>query len=111
MNKARRKQLNALQDRITELKEKIEGVLADITEMVSDIRDDLETIKDEEQEAFNNLSEGFQAGEKGDAMTGAIHNMDTAHGTLDELAGSLDVEHLLSELDSAFEEIENAKGA
>lgn len=66
MNKARRK-------RIQELKDKLLDLLTTIEE-----------IKDEEQEAYDNLPESFQDGDKGTKMTEAIDNLDSAFSSLEE---------------------------
>ena len=56
--------------------------LQDIIDRMEALMDDLETIRDEEQEAFDNLPEGIQTSERGEAMENAIYNMDA---TLDEI--------------------------
>ena len=60
MNNARRKQLQDVTDRLTAAAE------------------DLEIVKDEEQEAFDNLPETFQDGERGEAMENALSLMEEA---------------------------------
>lgn len=75
MNKARRKTLD-------ELHSNLEALLSDLT-----------TVRDEEQEAFDNLSENLQSGERGEAMQTAISSMETA----------------IDNIESAMAEIETAK--
>lgn len=67
MNKERRKRVN------------------DIKEQLLNIRSEIEATKDEEQDAFDNLPESFQGGEKGDKMNEAIENLDQACSSLDEI--------------------------
>ena len=85
MNKARRKAIANLIDRLDTLK----GV-------ADEIRSDLETIKDEEREAFENLSESFQEGDRGQAMEAAADALEEAVGAIDEIGDSIDqgIEHL-----------------
>ncbi|MFC5358132.1 hypothetical protein [Azospirillum himalayense] len=66
MNKDRRK-------RLAEAAELLEQALAVISE-----------VKDEEQEAFDNLPESFQQGERGQTMEEAISNLDDIHIAIEE---------------------------
>lgn len=67
MNKVRRKQ--------------IEEILVKL----SDIQNDIECISEDEQEAFDNLPESLQYSERGDNMQEAIDNLDYALDSLDEV--------------------------
>ena len=58
--------------------------LNDIIAKLEDLKEDLEALKEEEEEAYNNLPEGFQDGEKGSAMWDAIDNMDCGIYSLEE---------------------------
>lgn len=42
--------------------------MSEVLELISQAKDILEEVKDEEQEAFDNLPESFQYGERGDQM-------------------------------------------
>lgn len=72
MNKARRKKIQELKDKLLDL----------LTE--------IEEIKDEEQEAFDNLPEPLQDGDKGTKMSEAIDNLDSAYSSLEEVAEYLE---------------------
>jgi len=72
MNNARRKELSAL-----------------ISE-IEDVRSRLETVKEEEQEAYDNLPESLQDGERGEQMQAAIDAMENADSLLDDLIGSIE---------------------
>lgn len=50
-----------------------------------DLKIDLVNIKQDEQDAYDNLPEGFQNGDKGDKMSEAIDNLESAENSLDEL--------------------------
>jgi hypothetical protein len=72
MNKTRRKQLEAV----------VEILTAQIAE--------LESIKDDEQEAFDNLPEGFQCTERGETMGENIDELDTIIADLESVIESID---------------------
>ena len=72
MNKARRKQLDEIQGKLSELRDMIDTVLA------------------EEQEAYDNLPESLQESERGEAMQTAIDAMESAIESCEEAEGSLE---------------------
>ena len=61
--------------------------------LIEEAKSIVDSVKSEEQDAFDNMPEGFQQGERGQAMEAAISAMD-------------DVE---SDLDNAISNIETAK--
>jgi predicted nucleic acid-binding Zn-ribbon protein len=67
MNQARRRQLSAIARKLQSLKEQA-GALAT----------ELESVRDDEQEAYDNLPESVQDGDRGDAMQDAITNIEEA---------------------------------
>ena len=72
MNKIRRNQLKAIQEKMAELRDMIDAVLSD------------------EQEAYDNLPESFQDGERGEAMQTAIEAMESAMESCEEAEGYLE---------------------
>lgn len=89
MNKARRKTLNTVARRLVEIQEQLE----EITALVDDfymLKDEIEGVMEEEQEAYGNLSESAQNGERGQAMEAAIRNMEQAYDGLTDLINALD---------------------
>ena len=52
---------------------------------LEDIKEDIDFIKDEEQESYDNMPENFQAGERGDKAQEAIDNLDYAYSQIDEV--------------------------
>lgn len=67
--------------------------LSTIQACIDDIRsayDDLEMVKDEEQEAYDNLPESLQWGERGDMMQEAIDALDDILSTIDDALMTLD---------------------
>lgn len=57
-----------------------------LTEIISIIQEqmaELESIKEEEDEAFNNLPEGIQCSEKGEAMEENVTEMDDIYSDLE----------------------------
>ena len=66
MNKQRRKRL-----------EKSYNLIDEAMEIIQEVRD-------EEQEAYDNLPESFQNGERGEEMSGYIEMLEEATGYLDD---------------------------
>lgn len=64
--------------------------IQDIKDQLIDLQTDIEEIKDEEQEAYDNLPESLQDGEKGEKMYDAIDNLDSAYSSLEDVIGYLD---------------------
>ena len=67
MNKARRKRIEDVQSQLEALKQEIDEILS------------------EEQEAFDNMPESLQEGERGQAMTEVIDALESAVGSFEEL--------------------------
>ncbi|QXN71757.1 hypothetical protein RCMCDREAMY_89 [Rhodobacter phage RcMcDreamy] len=76
MNNARRKEI-----------EKIVKALEDID--VESHSEQLESVRDEEQEAFNNMPESLQQGERGQASEAAIEALQEAFDALEQARDSL----------------------
>lgn len=57
---------------------------------LEDIREDIDFIKDEEQEYYDNMPENFQMGEKGDKAQEAIDNLDYAYSSIEEVVEYLE---------------------
>lgn len=72
MNAERRKKLAAAADKVRRLSVE----LSEVMQEVIDLRDD-------EQEYFNNMPEGLQSGERGQAAENAISELDNAIGILE----------------------------
>ena len=72
MNKQRRKQL-----------EKSFG-------LIDEARDIIEGVMDDEQEAYDNLPENFQNGERGEEMAGYIESLEETVGFLDEAKAAME---------------------
>lgn len=67
MNKSRRKHID------------------DILDQLNSLLLEIEEVKDEEQEAYDNLSESLQNGEKGEKMSDAVNNLEYAFDGLAEV--------------------------
>jgi hypothetical protein len=89
MNKARRKTLNTVARRLVEIQEQLEEITALVDDFYT-LKDEIEGVMEEEQEAYGNLSEGAQNGERGQAMEAAIRNMEQAYDGLTDLINALD---------------------
>lgn len=60
-----------------------------IADSLQALKSDVESIQLEEQDAYDNLPESFQDGERGDRMQEAIDNLDDALNLIDEAVTSL----------------------
>lgn len=98
MNKTRRNMLDALQNRISALP------LENLFDEMRAIAEELESLRDEEQDAFDNLPQSLQDGERGQDMQAAIDAMDTAGELLRAF------EDICDNASEAFAAIEDAKG-
>ena len=72
MNKQRRKRLEAIQH------------------LIDDALAQLEQVREEEQDAFDNMPESFQDGERGETMQEHIYSMEEAESSLDEIKSNLE---------------------
>jgi prefoldin subunit 5 len=88
MNKARRKQIEAVKARIGQL-----------LQLAENIREDVEAIRDAEQDFRDNMPESIADGEKGERADAAIEALDEVIDNLEGI-GELEFESLL---DSAAE--------
>lgn len=65
-------------------------LIAKWKQALEDIKSEAETLAEEEREKFDNLSEGLQQAERGQALETAADNLDSFVESLEELIGSLD---------------------
>ena len=56
---------------------------------LEEIKDKLDSMMDEEQDKFDNMPEGLQESERGEAMQEAIEQLETACDNLDEVISAL----------------------
>lgn len=61
----------------------------DLIEQLENIQQQIETLKDEEQTAYDNLPETLQYSERGETMTEAIDNLESAESDVEEAIGYL----------------------
>ena len=81
MNKARRTQLNRIQEQVARLVGQIE-----------DLKSKVEVLLEQEQEAFDNMPESFQEGEKGERAQEAINAIQNIFDGLESAETDLDLE-------------------
>lgn len=74
MNKARRKSLKAIMERIDEL-----------TAIIEEVKEHLHGVMDDEEEALCNLPESLQEGERGQQMQEYIDTLEEVIDSLSEL--------------------------
>ena len=97
MNNQRRKELKKYWHRLDEMK----GTLESLKEEAGSLKDDLQATRDAEEEAYNNLSENLQGGDKGQAMQEALDHMDTVLHWLESIEEIDDAADILEALDNA----------
>lgn len=64
--------------------------LEEASDLMNRARDILEEVKDEEQEAYDNLPENFQNGERGEEMQGYIDAIEEAYDGLDTACSAIE---------------------
>ena len=97
MNANQRKYLATLLARVGEVRASIDGLNIDLDEVVSSVGD----MADEEQEKFDNMPEGFQQGEKGQAIEQSATDLNEIKDLLNEATEALTT--LLDKLEEAAE--------
>lgn len=100
MNKEKRKALGNTMDAIEAFRSKVEDLHSEIETIIEAIQ----IIRDDEQEAFDNMPESLQCGEKGVDMELAVDNLDSVIDSLDEVARALqclDIDDILSKIEDA----------
>ena len=56
---------------------------------LEEIQTELESVKDDEEEAYDNLPESLQFGDRGEAMSEALDNLESAISGIEEAADYL----------------------
>lgn len=64
--------------------------IAKVVSALEDAKSELENLEAEEQEAFDNMPESFQNGEKGDECQAAIDALNTAASNVEEAVSELE---------------------
>lgn len=67
------------------IRKEIEKITADLEE----IKERIEALQEEEQDAFDNLPESIQYGERGDKMQSAIDNLEYAADNIQDCLDNL----------------------
>jgi hypothetical protein len=65
-------------DAINAMVEALNEAISDFKETFADIATAIEELKDEEQEKFDNMPEGLQNGERGQAIEATVNQLETA---------------------------------
>lgn len=79
MNAARRKRIERMMSQLGEIRAALEEHIAEA-----------ESIRDEESDAYDNLPESLQNGERGEQMQNAISAIESIADTLQEMADAID---------------------
>ena len=59
--------------------------IQEVIDQLEELKSTIETIMDEEQEAYDNLPENLQGSERGEAMSEAADNLDSAFSSMEEV--------------------------
>ena len=59
--------------------------IQEVIDQLEELKSTIETLMDEEQEAYENLPENLQGSERGEAMSEAADNLDSAYNSMDEV--------------------------
>lgn len=109
MNAARRKDIQSAIEVVNKHRNELLELLKALAEDVSELAGIVDDIKSDEQDYFDNMPEGLQSGEKGEAAEEAITHLSDAQSVLESLCDDLQ-----SDLEQKFDEIveflESAKG-
>lgn len=88
MNQQQRKQLTELLGHAADLRAAIEAVMSQGQDL-DDLSNSVDEMASEEREKFDNMPEGLQASERGQAIEEAADTLDAIKELLDEANGSL----------------------
>lgn len=100
MNKERRKNLSNIIDLIEAIKPKVDELHSEL----ENIRDQLQPELENEQEAYDNMPESLQNGERGSDMQVGIDQLETAVQAIGDLVDALegiDLNDTISQIDEA----------
>lgn len=104
-----------IEDALESAKDRMDTLLGIVN--LDDLVSDIESVKDEEQEYFDNMSEGFQNGARGQIAQEAINQLETAHETIEGVREFLtdfafdDITEKLDELEGLGDLIDEATSA
>lgn len=73
----------AAKQAIADAIEELNGKISDFKEAFGDIKTAIEELRDEEQEKFDNLPEGLQQAERGQAIEATVQALDNAMEAID----------------------------
>lgn len=71
------------------MNDKRRKAISKIEARIEECKSELETLRDEEQEAFDNVPESIQEGERGQAMETSISSLEDAISSLEDATNSL----------------------
>lgn len=106
MNAARRKTIQTQIDLLNKLKEAFGETVAAMQSDLEDVSSSISDLESEEQDAFDNLPEGLQQADKGQAMEETIDKLSTAQDDIDQITQELTdlFDEKVDEVVSALEE-------
>lgn len=117
MNNDGRKRIDAImkdieatataKDAINAMVEALNEAISDFKETFADIATAIEELKDEEQEKFDNMPEGLQNGERGQAIEATVSQLETAYDAagnvaeIEDFEFDFDSDEIITALDEA----------
>jgi hypothetical protein len=110
MNNERRKTLDGAIEEVRQAKTLLEAMsYKEVTDLLESAKSAVDEVKDAEQEAFDNMSENLQGGEKGQRMEEVTSELDEASSDLSDLISSIEQLDLSSSTDDIIGRIEGCK--
>ncbi len=98
MNNERRKRIYDIRNQI----ELLSATTTTLRAQMEAIQEAIESVRDDEQEAYDNLPESLQEGDKGSAMQAAIEQLDDGHQALSDIMEAFErFDEVSDNLDSA----------
>jgi predicted nucleic acid-binding Zn-ribbon protein len=119
LNATQRKSLDALNVKLQTTRDAIEELMVEFRSKFDDLAGDLEIIateieseRDDEQDKFDNMPEGLQAGERGQAIEQAISTLESTLETIESARQELtsdypDIEAAMTSIGEASDELNN----
>ena len=110
MNNERRKQLAGAIEEITKAKALLEAIdYGEVTDLLESAKTAIAGVQESEQEAFDNMSENLQQGERGQRIEEIAGQLEQTVGNIDELISSINEQDLTGGFDDVIGELEGCQ--
>lgn len=108
MNKERRKRLENLIEEIETAQSVLLDAVDNFKSNIDAATNEMTSIRDDEEEAFSNMPESLQQGDKGQASEAATDKMNEAEGLMDDITDDI-VETINEKVSELLELLREAK--